>query len=437
MIGKPFSERLVEEIHHWRETGLIDGDLQAKLVNDANSRHARRSFASVVAILGAILLAAAIIAFVAANWAQMPRLLRVVLLFTGLWSSYVTAYVMERQGRVVLREVCLIAATALFGASIMLIGQIFHLQGDVRDALLLWFAGAVALTLASRSHSVLGCAVLISMAWLIVVGMDWSSQARAWLFWYPLLWAVAAALGIWLKSRLAAHGLALAFVLWQGLLIGRFHDAPAAVFWALFSLNFIIAGVLLYSRQTRRWLGGFETAGLGYAFTALNAAAIAYMAVLLTERSWLGLTSTGALVWPTIAFAICMALALAARRLLENPLRDHLVIAIAAGLAVVVLGLAALVDEPSQYLAVEIAAALYAFFIAIWTVRFGWRIGARPLSAVGYAAFVVIVLVSYAALFGSLQMTAAVYGFCGVLLVAFSVWLAWRERNTDRREPSS
>lgn len=78
-------ERLIER---WQRDGLIDAETASKLNADLEKRAAVFSLGSVLATLGELLLGAAVIMLVAANWQEMPRLMRIGLIFVLIWVSY-------------------------------------------------------------------------------------------------------------------------------------------------------------------------------------------------------------------------------------------------------------------------------------------------------------------------------------------------------------
>jgi len=90
-------ERLIER---WQRDGLIDAETASKLNADLEKRASVFSLGSVLATLGGLLLGAAVIMLVAANWQEMPRLMRIGLIFVLIWVSYLGgAWVLHRSGQ--------------------------------------------------------------------------------------------------------------------------------------------------------------------------------------------------------------------------------------------------------------------------------------------------------------------------------------------------
>ncbi|EBY7415913.1 DUF2157 domain-containing protein, partial [Salmonella enterica subsp. enterica serovar Alachua] len=133
-------ERLIER---WQHDGLIDADTASRLNADLEKRGPRFSLGSVLATLGGLLLGAAVIMLVAANWQDMPRIMRIGFIFALIWVCYIGGAWRELRGDKLLPQVLYIIAAASFGAGIALVGQMYHLSGDVHSAAVVWAGGVL------------------------------------------------------------------------------------------------------------------------------------------------------------------------------------------------------------------------------------------------------------------------------------------------------
>ncbi len=106
-------ERLIER---WQRDGLIDAETASKLNADLEKRASVFSLGSVLATLGGLLLGAAVIMLVAANWQEMPRLMRISLIFVLIWASYLGGAWRQARGDKLFPPVCYIVGAASFGA---------------------------------------------------------------------------------------------------------------------------------------------------------------------------------------------------------------------------------------------------------------------------------------------------------------------------------
>jgi len=201
-----YLSNLRKDIARWQAAGLIDADTAAALLRDAENRPGGISFGSILAMLAAALLGAALLLLVAANWEALPRLFRVGMIFAGIIVGYVGGAWLKQRDHAAFGEALWFLAATAFGAGIALIGQMYHLSGDEAQAVLLWCGGTGLAALALRSGPLTVGAVLIAGGWLLLQ-VDWRGHDL------PLGYlAVAAALwgvSLWTHSATARHLLLL------------------------------------------------------------------------------------------------------------------------------------------------------------------------------------------------------------------------------------
>ena len=190
-----YSVRVKRDIARWVEQGLIAPAIAGQLVRDVeqNERKAM-SFGSVLAMMAALLFGAAILVLIAANWEAFPRLLRVAALFATILGGYVGGAVLKTRDHAAAGEALYLIAAAAFGASIALIGQMYHMSGDESAALVTWCVGTGIAALALRSNPLtIAAARWRAPGWCCAVWTIWPSSSA------PHLFIVLAAL-LWLVS---------------------------------------------------------------------------------------------------------------------------------------------------------------------------------------------------------------------------------------------
>jgi len=449
---KPFgyTNRLKDEISRWQELGLLAEPQGEALLQDIDARRSKRSFGYVFAILGAVLIAAALVAFVAANWNELSKLVRVALLMSSIWVSYLIAYISSQRHSPVIAQAFYVIAIAAFGTSIMLIGQIYQLQGRYENALFLWMLGGLATTVAARSSWALVYSAGISGAWMIAVFWSgWSetstSEPPFWTFGanpfnlYPIIFLAIAALAVWLRSQVAGHVLMVAALIWSAL-FGRILEGDVTFRVVLITAIALIAMALVLRDITnQRRLGGFGTSAIGYLVVFLFAFVLADLRLFGEYIDRTVIQSTPVLQvmsadlrtlfvydYPfVIAIFVTLAIAVWMKQRGETLLRDQWVIPI-AGLVLVIARMSAIQLMSAEFVLFSVVAMA----LCIWTIRFGWRLEARFVSAVGYLSFAAVLLITYDQLFGSLINTAAFYALAGVGLLATAVVLLRRERRS-------
>lgn len=213
-----YSSRVKQDIARWIEAGLIDRQTGDALARDVEA-HDRRSisFGTILAVMAALLLGAAILIFVAANWEAIPRIARVAALFATILAAYVGGAVLKTLDHSALGEATWLVGAAAFGASIALIGQMYHLSGDEAAAVLTWCIGTGVAAAALRSSMLTMAAVGLAIAWLFLRGFDfWTSTP------FPHVFIVVAAalwlVSYWTRSVPARHLLLLGVIFYIAIL---------------------------------------------------------------------------------------------------------------------------------------------------------------------------------------------------------------------------
>jgi uncharacterized membrane protein len=309
-----YSTRVRQDIARWAAAGLIDARTAEALTKDVDS-HERRSlsFGSILAMMAALLLGAAILIFVAANWEAFPRLGRVGALFAVILAGYLGGAVLKNRDRPAIGEALWIVAAAAFGGAIALVGQMYHLSGDESSALLTWCAGTALAALLLRSNPLTVAAVGIADGWLFLTLFNGFNIFRSTEFphMFVAIVAVLFCLSYWTRSQPARHLILLSLILYAAM-VGIDHDlvqlaiALAAISAACFALGALAPEpvdriVQLGGRLPLHGLIGFLTGmamlqfesadDVGRSFAIVSAVALAGIAaaILLAGRESRGL----------------------------------------------------------------------------------------------------------------------------------------------------
>lgn len=225
----PYSIRA--QIARWQEKGLIDEKTAQALVADLDDTRGRGfGLGNALAVLGAVLLGAAIITLVAANWEEMPRLLRVALIFVAIWAGYLGGAWRQAQGDKVFAPALYTFGAIAFGAGIALVGQMYHLSGDTASSALIWMGGVMVSAFLLRSGALAITSMAIAIFYLFSFLSDGFYPDRHYLWIAPLLAALGAGLAWYTKSRATAHLTALFLIAY--FLIAYFDLDSPVVAWA-------------------------------------------------------------------------------------------------------------------------------------------------------------------------------------------------------------
>lgn len=197
-----------KDIDRWVRKGLIDNQTAGRLRTELDEAGGF-GLGGVLGVLGALLLGAAIITLVAANWESIPRLVRVIGLIGLMWAAWLGGAWREKAGDGVFSQVLYLFATITFGAAISLIGQMYHLSGDTSSAALVWTVGNLVAAALTRSPVVTAAAAGTGIFYLITAITETSWHSSGYLIVVPALVLALAALGQWNGSRMAKHGAVL------------------------------------------------------------------------------------------------------------------------------------------------------------------------------------------------------------------------------------
>jgi uncharacterized membrane protein len=211
LLHQYYISRLRNDLPRWIERGWISReDMDAILADAASSDRAPGSLPNILALLGAVLVAAGALLFLAANWEGMGRLSKLAVLFAALWGVHGAAYAALRVKADAFAEAMLLLGIGLFGTGIMLIGQIYHLSDDPPAGVLLWSLGAVLAAWAWPSQ-LAACAALVLVSLWFSLAAPESSLA----VFLPFLPVWVAMLPPILRMRwMGAYHVALASLAW-------------------------------------------------------------------------------------------------------------------------------------------------------------------------------------------------------------------------------
>ena len=210
MFERAYRQRLEADVARWQAEGVITPATGEAIRNSLPPLGAGINIPVVVGIVGGLLIAAAFLAFVAANWTEIARVLRFAILLTGIAGAYGIGAEFARAGRPVLADLAASVGAIIFGAAIALVGQMYHLGDDFAAGLLLWAAGALAAAALTGSRGALAVALAAGSLWS---GTRVFDAGDPHLLFVPF-WALSAILALAWNSRVAAHLVTLAALAW-------------------------------------------------------------------------------------------------------------------------------------------------------------------------------------------------------------------------------
>lgn len=211
MFDKTYRQRLEADLAQWEADGVLAPAAATSIRNALPPLPAGINIAVVVGIVGGLLIAAAFLAFVAAHWTEIARLLRFAILLAGMVVAGGLGAWFAASGRIVLADLCASIGAIIFGAGIALVGQMYHLGDDFAGGMLLWSIGAFAAATLTGSRGALAVGLVAACIWTCMRSYDASDTLH---LPFAAVWLIAAALAFAWNSRVAAHLVALAVLPW-------------------------------------------------------------------------------------------------------------------------------------------------------------------------------------------------------------------------------
>ncbi|MGE0583536.1 MAG: DUF2157 domain-containing protein [Flavobacteriaceae bacterium] len=438
MFGNLYRNRLRRDLENWRDQGVIDAATARRIELHLADREGGSNLAQWLAGLGVVLVAAAAIAFVAANWEAVPRLARCGLLVAGMVVCYAGAGWLFRAGHPKFADLAVALGAALFGASIVLVAQSYHIAGSASGAFLLWGLGAFAASLLGNSRASLVLAFGILTYWAFVWFEDGARLMPLELPWHYLPVIAGTVLVAWWLDF--ARGLTLAVAATFGwamvTLLLRAEDAGWLGYPGMLSILAAPAALGALGALART-NGNATMQAVGFTtppFALLGTLGSLFVLQFTVSDDF---GTSGGISGEPMVVAILLSLIAAGALFLasmrgEVPRWAPLALAlILAALHLLAIPMIDAPDEDTRFVMTIVLAGMI-LISAVAMILYGQATMRRQASTLGVLMFGGEVLYIYWAAFGSLLDSASFFMIGGLILIGFAIWLVRRQR---RRTP--
>src|SRR5665647_109522 len=213
MFERGYRQRLDADLTRWQGDGIITPAAGAAIRAALPPLSPAVNIATVVGIVGGLLIAAAFLAFIAANWTAIARPARFAILLAGIVGAYGIDNAMAHAERKALADIAACVGSIVFGAAIALVGQMYHLGEDFAGGMMLWSVGALVAAVATGSRGALAVALAAGCVWS---GMRMFETSQAPHLPFVAFWLIAASLAVAWNSVVARHLIAVAALAWWG-----------------------------------------------------------------------------------------------------------------------------------------------------------------------------------------------------------------------------
>lgn len=126
--------------------------------------HGSKGPVNIIVTIGAILVAAGIFSFIAANWQGMDRPVKLGIILVSMIVVYMLGwYLKEHKGLDKTGESLYLLGSLIYGGGIFLVAQIFNIRANWPDGFVLWMLGAIVMGLVINSYPILWLAVIVGI----------------------------------------------------------------------------------------------------------------------------------------------------------------------------------------------------------------------------------------------------------------------------------
>lgn len=410
-------------IADWSARHIIDEGTAARLRDDLGPAPKGWSFGNFLIVAGVLALIAAVFSFVSANWDEMSKLSRLILLMGTLIALWGGAIWSGLRGHTYWREGFILLACAMFGANIMLVAQIYHMQGLAEDAVFLWLIGTVIAGALTRSSFAATGGLVLLYVWAIFASANASQRFAidfgltiTELVIFAVGVAILVAIGIWSKSKLIWHlvpfSLFVVFAISRTLRPMRvdFDDlvkTMIAEFFVICLLGIILNLALSYNSLKWRLAGRTMAAYL----VIFSVMCIEFVRLPIAfgpfGRNW---------PFSILELSVLVLVVAAAAYFNWSKSKARYDILIIAGLAMLfAIFQLGFIERPNLIHTIIFSAL--SLGMTVWAIRLAWRHDLRVLRWFGMFWFVVVILSIYGTTIGTLLDAAMFFLGAGVTLL--------------------
>ena len=257
--------RLLEkEFHYLERAGHLESWQSNDLLNVYEPTE-KISFIHTLLVIGSILIGVGVLSFIAGNWQVMPIQLKFFVLFIAPAGFYTGGYKLDATYPKTARSLYYVGVF-VFGAGIFLIGQMFHLSGNIYAAFLLWGIGVLPLAYYLKDKFIAAGVALLFGLYAFDMFAVASQLPYAFLLLIPFLY--------WMNVDRMKHskGLFLANTLLTLVFVFNIVYYFQLSSWSSLLIFFGIGLFLTFFplphyKNVAEWLGAFVYGGCGIALT--------------------------------------------------------------------------------------------------------------------------------------------------------------------------
>jgi uncharacterized membrane protein len=174
VLPKKFRGLLIKEIENWQASGLINSETAASLIALYPDVASKNKLITILLMLGATLIGLGVLLFIGSNWEHLGKVFKVALIGIAVivsnWLAF--RFRFEPGHRPKLGSAMFLLGSLFYGAGIWLISQIFNLDIEPSNGLMLWSIGTAVMAFATKEVS-LACLSSVVIAAYNLGELSW------------------------------------------------------------------------------------------------------------------------------------------------------------------------------------------------------------------------------------------------------------------------
>ncbi len=422
---------LAREISTWVDQGLISVD-QAQLICrlygvDYTTIRARSTAYSLLVVLGCVFIGLALITVIGANWDTIPRGLRMTSLLALTVGTHGLALRLYLSGSMSQAVGLFILGNLFYGASIILIAQIYHLGEHMPDGVFWWALGGLPFGVVLCHPWITLLSAWLALLWFFIeYALDFFGAS------FPLFLAaqlyvlvrgrpsitlfltVVISLFFWIEALLS--------LLWAGS-HGRLETAAEHIFVsvALFILAYATSHYLQARGETKAKDYGAVLSLWTLRFGLLSLLVLSFEAPWagLIEANWHNLWS----MWVIVGALMAGAVGLGTKAAKLPSLLTLSVLSVAAMLTVILL------DDPGDAVYLQVLDNIALIGAGTWLIVQGTLRGISHYFSLGVGTILLTAFLRYVDLIGDYLGAALLFLVLALLLLGSARY--WKIRQTQ------
>lgn len=165
--GKTKEEIYRELLNRGISVEVIQASFNANTATEEKEDTQKKTI-RIILTLAAILVGAGIFSFIASNWQEMTRLIKITVILMAMLTAYSLGwYFKEKMNLLKTGEALILLGSIIYGAGIFLVAQMFHIRANWPDGFILWMLGTIALAYAVESYPLYYLAIPLGVVAII------------------------------------------------------------------------------------------------------------------------------------------------------------------------------------------------------------------------------------------------------------------------------